>query len=57
MPGDTGWQAQGAPEPSRLPDLPQLAVTACVFVHTNISLPLIIHLAYFKASSSASLPS
>lgn len=39
-----------------LPDLPQLAVRACVFVHTNINLPPIIHLASFKAAPSASLP-
>jgi hypothetical protein len=51
------WQTQGAPEPGWPPGLPQLAVRACVFVHTNISLPLIIHLVNFKAASSASLTS
>lgn len=37
------------------PDLPQLAVTACVFVHINISLPLIIHLANFKGALQSQL--
>ena len=36
-------------------DLPQLAVTACVFVHINISLPLIIHLANFKGALQSQL--
>lgn len=37
------------------PDLPQLAVRAPVFVHINISLPLIIHLANFKGALQSQL--
>lgn len=43
--GHSGPQSQAGQ-----PDLPQLAVKACVFAHINISLPLIIHLANFKAA-------
>lgn len=57
MPGDAGigdghsrTQSQGGQS-----DLPQLAVTACLFVHINISLPLIIHLANFKAALQSQL--
>lgn len=43
--GDShGGRGGGSAEPGWLPDLPQLAVRACVFVHTNTNLPPIIQL-------------
>lgn len=56
MPGEAGFPRccgdghSGPQSQAGQPDLPQLAVKACVFAHINISLPLIIHLANFKAA-------
>lgn len=61
MPGDVGFPlccGDGHSRPQShdgQPDLPQLAVRACVFVHINISLPLIIHLASFKGALQSQL--
>lgn len=48
--GHSGPQSQDGQ-----PDLPQLAVRACVFAHIYISLPLIIHLANFKGALQSQL--